>query len=70
MTRTLTFTSTITSIPVPVRILDDDVYEAAELFITNLNDASLDRVTLNPASAVVNIMDEDGECQKFCVLAD
>ena len=61
VTRTLTFTSTITSIPVPVRILDDMVYEDLEIFLATLNEASLERITVAPGAAIVNIADEDGE---------
>ncbi len=61
MTRTLTFTSTITSIPVPVRIMDDMVYEDLEIFVATLSEASLDRMTVTPGAAIVNIADEDGE---------
>ncbi|XP_064387615.1 uncharacterized protein LOC135335886 isoform X2 [Halichondria panicea] len=59
VTRILTFTSTITSIPVPVRILDDMVYEDLEIFLATLNEASLERITVAPGAAIVNIADED-----------
>ncbi len=61
VTRTLTFTSTITSIPVPVRIMDDMVYEDLEIFVATLSEVSLDRITVTPGAAIVNIADEDGE---------
>ncbi len=45
----------------PVRILDDEVYEESELFVATLMGATQEFVTLNPASATVNIIDEDGK---------
>ncbi len=59
--RTLTITSTRTTDTIDIPIIDDDISEPVELFLVQLTESSLERVTVNPASAVVNIADDDGE---------
>ena len=58
---TLIFSSTITSINVPVNITDDMLVEVSENFFGNITLISTDaNVTVNPAEATITIEDDDG----------
>ena len=59
-----TFDSNNDGFSFTVPILDDDVIEGTERFISTLstNTAEFPGVMLNPDQAVVKILDDDGEC--------
>lgn len=63
LTRQLEFTSEVTSVNIPITLLDDNIVEGDESFAANIeNMANTEDVMLNPATAVVTITDDDGEC--------
>ncbi len=43
------------------------MYEDLEVFVATLSEASLDRITVTPGAAIVNIADEDGESHFLCL---
>ena len=60
-TRTLTFSSSTTQIPVNIPIIEDDDVEMTETFSASLTvDSSRFPVTLEPSTADISILDNDG----------
>ncbi len=51
---------------VKVTILEDDILEGPEDFQTTLS-TSVDRVTLDPQMATVNVADDDGMVELLCM---
>ena len=66
----LTFNSITTVIDIPVTINDDNVYELTEMFNATISFPGdpLPRVTLSPESALISIIDEDGQLQLSMML--
>ena len=66
----LTFNSITTVIDIPVTINDDNVYELTEMFSAAISFPGdpLPRVTLSPESALISIIDEDGQLQLSMML--
>jgi hypothetical protein len=64
ISQVLTFSSSMTLQTVNVNIVDDDLLEIDEVFSASLalvNPDADERVQLQPDSAIVTIIDEDGE---------
>ena len=60
--RTITFSSTVSTVSVTVTIIDDGILESTENFLVYLADPqSLTGVSIMPSIANVNIMDNDGK---------
>ena len=57
--RLLTFSPTVNVNPVPVIIINDDIHEDSERFFGNLTAAADQPAILNPATAVVTILDDN-----------
>ena len=70
LTATYTFDSIISTIDVPVPIIDDSIFELTELFSASLAfpGAPIPRVSLAPDFAEVTILDDDGQHYiKYCM---
>lgn len=64
---TLTFSPSVTSIEVPIRIIDDLLLEMLrEQFTSALTLVTTDlAINLQPASVPINIIDDDGRCNFY-----
>ena len=60
--RTITFSSTVSTVSISVTIFDDSILESTENFLVNLADPqSQTGVSIMPSTANVNIIDNDGK---------
>ena len=59
--QSLTFSPTITQINVSIAISSDDINEAVEQFFASLSISGDVSIELDPLSAVIMIIDDDGE---------
>ena len=57
---TLTFNPNNTCVDIPVPIIDDEICEDDEMFFGEISNPSDSDVTLNPTTATVTIMDNEG----------
>ena len=66
----LTFGPANTLVDIPVTINDNNVYELTEMFSAAISFPGdpLRRVTLSPESALISIIDEDGQLQLSMML--
>ena len=66
----LTFGPANTLVDIPVTINDNNVYELTEMFSAAISFPGdpLPRVTLSPESALISIIDEDGQLQLLLAL--
>jgi len=55
----LQFSSSGSSLVVPVEIVNDEVVENTDLFVATLT-SDVDRVTINPGATSVSILNDDG----------
>ena len=69
VTRTITFSSSVSNVSVPVTIFDDSILESTENFVGNLADPqSQTGVSIMPSIANVNITDNDGKLIDFSMI--
>ena len=70
MNQILIFTSTTTLINVPITIKDDSITEPTETFTSLLSlQSQLRNVTIQPATAMVTILDDDpGKISVFHII--
>ena len=69
VTRTITFSSSVSTVSVTVTIFDDSILESTENFVGNLTDPqSQTGISLTPSIANVNIMDNDGKLIDFSMI--
>ena len=58
----ITFTESLTSVQIPLNLIDDSVHEASEEFLASLStEGSSSVVSLSPVAALVRILDNDGK---------
>ena len=66
VTRTITFSSTVSIISISVTIIDDSILESTENFLVYLADPQNQTgVSIMPGTANVNIMDNDSKLINF-----
>ena len=69
VTRTITFSSSVSTVSVTVTIFDDSILESTENFVGNLTDPqSQTGISLTPSIANVNITDNDGKLIDFSMI--
>ena len=66
VTRTITFSSSVSNVSVQVTIVDDSILESTENFLLNLADPQRQTgVSIMPSTANVTILDNDGKLIDF-----
>ena len=69
ISRFLTFTGGITSLQVPVVIVDDSIREPSEEFVANITVITTDlEVVVDPDQTIIIIIDNDGMILKFLTI--